>query len=130
MYLGLRKYHTWGFQNSSRAGFEIAPMVLPFILPPFTDFLGQSESSVQTHMEYTYSLFASFRVKNWSTTQTEMAALHISYVIKNLNFITSKGHYIQRLYIWLIRYGYQVLFVTYHQYKILNLHLGSCPPNL
>ena len=39
-----------------RADLEIAPMVLPFLLPSFFNFFQQSKSIVQTHYKPTHAL--------------------------------------------------------------------------
>ena len=71
-----------------------------------------------------YTLFGlKKRAEKRPTTQTFMAALRRSYVIKNWIVTKSKGSYIQQISLWLIWYVYQVLHVASHRWVIPHLHI-------
>ena len=67
-------------------------------------------------MKHTCALFSfEKRAEKQPTTQTAMTTLHRPYLIEKFRIsITSKGSDIQRLYLWLIWPGDQVLFVASH----------------
>ena len=112
-------YCAWGFRNFPRADFEIAPIVLPFVLPPFPAFFERSESSIQTHTKPTHTLLDLKQLTaKRPNTQTAIAHLCRLWVIREkIIDMTRMGSDIQRLFLWLIWPVNQVLYVVSHQRK-------------
>ena len=104
----------------------------PLCSPAFSRFFQNNLIKLtNTYKTYVLSLHFWKKLSKRPTIQTSMSDIRRSYVIgKNRIGTMSKGSDIQRLYLWLIRPGNQVLCVASHQGKVLNINIWNSGRNL